>query len=93
MLDINLFAAYLSERFQEYLPDDIVLEAIVIRDADKTILIKERDLRGTMIVSINQLYKPYQIDKDLENCANMFAGALTMAVERRRAIERNEFHK
>ena len=93
MLDINLFAAYLSERFQEYLPDDIVLEAVVIRDTDKTILIKERDLRGTMIVSINQFYKPYQIDEDLENCANMFAGALTMAVERRRAIERNEFHK
>lgn len=93
MLDINLFAAYLSERFQEYLPDDIVLEAVAIRDADKTILIKERDLRGTMIVSINQFYKPYQIDEDLENCANIFAGALTMAVKRRRAIERNEFHK
>ena len=93
MLDINLFAAYLSERFQEYLPDDIVLEAVVIRDADKTILIKERDLRGTMIVSINQFYKPYQIDEDLETCASMFAGALTMAVEKRRAIERNEFHK
>ena len=93
MLDINLFAAYLSERFQEYLPDNIVLEAVAIRDADKTILIKERDLRGTMIVSINQFYKPYQIDEDLETCASMFAKALAMAVERRRAIERNEFHK
>lgn len=93
MLNIDLFAAYLSERFQEYLPDDIVLESIAIRDADKTILIKERDLRGTMIVSINQFYKPYQIDEDLETCASMFAGALTMAVEKRRAIERNEFHK
>ena len=93
MLDINLFAAYLSERFQEYLPIDIVLETVVIRDADKTILIKERNLRGTMIVSINQFYKPYQIDEDLETCASMFAGALTMAVEKRRAIERNEFHK
>lgn len=93
MLNIDLFAAYLSERFQEYLPDDIILKAVIIRDADKTILIKERDLRGTMIVSINQFYKPYQIDEDLENCANIFAGALTMAVEKRRAIERNEFHK
>jgi len=93
MLNIDLFAAYLSERFQEYLPVDIVLETVVIRDADKTILIKERDLRGTMIVSINQFYKPYQIDEDLETCASMFAGALTMAVEKRRAIERNEFHK
>ena len=88
MLDINLFAAYLSERFQEYLPADIILETVVIRDADKTILIKERNLRGTMIVSINQFYKPYQIDEDLETCASMFAGALTMA-----AMEHGTLHK
>ena len=93
MLNIDLFAAYLSERFQEYLPVDIVLEAVIIRDTDKTILIKERDLRGTMTASINQFNRPYQVDEDLETCASMFAGALTMAVERRRAIERNEFHK
>ena len=93
MLDINLFAAYLSERFQEYLPVDIVLEAVVIRDADKTILIKERNLRGTMIVSINQFYRPYQVDEDLETCASMFAGALTMAVEKQKAIEHGTLHK
>ena len=93
MLNIDLFAAYLSERFQEYLPADIVLKTVIIRDADKTILIKVSDLRGIMIVSINQFYKPYQVDEDLETCASMFAGALTMAVEKRRAIERNEFHK
>ena len=93
MLDINLFAAYLSERFQEYLPTDIVLEAVIIRDTDKTILIKERDLRGTMTVSINQFYKPYQIDEDLETCASMFAGALTMAVEKQKAMEHGTLHK
>ena len=93
MLDINLFAAYLSERFQEYLPDDIILETVIIRDADKTILIKERDLRGTMTVSINQFYKPYQVDEDLETCASMFAGALTMAVEKQKAMEHGTLHK
>ena len=93
MLDINLFAAYLSERFQEYLPDDIILKAVVIRDADKTILIKERDLRGTMTVSINQFYRPYQVDEDLETCASMFAGALTMAVEKQKAIEHGTLHE
>ena len=93
MLDINLFAAYLSERFQEYLPDDIILETVIIRDADKTILIKERDLRGTMTVSINQFYRPYQVDEDLETCASMFAGALTMAVEKQKAMEHGTLHK
>lgn len=93
MLNIDLFAAYLSERFQEYLPVDIVLKAVVIRDADKTILIKERDLRGTMTVSINQFYRPYQVDEDLETCASMFAGALTMAVEKQKAIEHGTLHK
>ena len=93
MLNIDLFAAYLSERFQEYLPVDIVLEAVVIRDADKTILIKTTDLRGTMIVSINQFYKSYQVDEDLETCASMFAGALTMAVEKQKAMEHGTLHK
>ena len=93
MLNIDLFAAYLSERFQEYLPVDIVLEAVVIRDADKTILIKERDLRGTMTVSINQFYRSYQVDEDLETYASMFAGALTMAVEKQKAIEHGTLHK
>ena len=93
MLNIDLFAAYLSERFQEYLPADIVLEAVIIQDADKTILIKERDLRGTMTVSINQFYRPYQVDEDLETCASMFAGALTMAVEKQKAIEHGTLHK
>lgn len=93
MLNIDLFAAYLSERFQEYLPTDIALDAVVIRDADKTILIKERNLRGTMIININQFYKPYQIDEDLETCASMFAGALTMAVEKQKAMEHGTLHK
>ena len=93
MLNIDLFAAYLSERFHEYLPVDIVLEAVVIRDADKTILIKERNLRGTMTVSINQFYRPYQVDEDLETCASMFAGALTMAVEKQKAIEHDTLYK
>lgn len=93
MLNIDLFAAYLSERFQEYLPADIVLEAVVIRDTDKTISIKVSDLRGNMIVDINQFYKPYQVDEDMEFYACVLAGTLTVAIEQQRTIEHDSTNK
>ena len=46
-----------------------------------------------MTVSINQFYRPYQVDEDLETCASMFAGVLTMAVEKQKAIEHGTLHK
>lgn len=93
MLDFELFAAYLSERFQEYMSDDIQLKTVTIRNTDETIVIKVSDLRGNMVVDINQFYKPYQVDEDLEACANILAGTLTMAIKQQKTIERNELHE
>lgn len=93
MLDFELFAAYLSERFQEYMSDDIQLKTVTIRNTDKAIVIKVADLRGNMVVDINQFYKPYQVDEDLEACANILAGTLTMAIKQQKTIERNELHE